>query len=143
MKFWGNRAHPEGSDRHLRHEFVIGPVCNSSLFAGKTRLYYCSRCKWSFLVCGNRVAVLDEHGEPLVGKESFDRFRTLEEGPCPVLEAFASVALADADKTRMSFGRRYDESGDLGSSPVPARPGRPRPVLRVLTRLREDLGGHL
>jgi hypothetical protein len=76
-----------------RHEFVIGPRCQHAAFKQETRLYYCIHCKWRFLVCGSQVAVLDEDGTPLVGQESLQRFKTFEEGPCSVLEAFASAAL--------------------------------------------------
>jgi len=62
MKLWGNGIyHPaKRRDRSLRHEFVVGPLCDSSLSERKARLYYCIRCKWNFLVCGSKVAVLDE-----------------------------------------------------------------------------------
>jgi hypothetical protein len=79
----------------MQHEFVIGPLCDSELFGRKARLYYCSRCKWSFLVCGSKVAVLDEGGNRLARDDSFRRFDALEESPCPVLEALASEFLAE------------------------------------------------
>ena len=94
MKLWRKRVYPERCDRSLRHEFVIGPRCDSSLFAEKARVYYCVRCRWNFLVCRSRVAVLDERGNPLTGTESSDRFNTFEEGPCPVLEALTSPEAA-------------------------------------------------
>src|SRR5208282_978182 len=95
MNLWGTQA--AVSERHranLRHEFVIGPLHDSDLFLRKGRLYYCTQCKWSFLVCGDKVAVLDDDGRPLAGPRSTSRFATFEEGPCPVLEGFESAALA-------------------------------------------------
>ena len=136
-------SHAEAPIRHhtnSRHAFVIGPLCDSNLSSRKARLYYCRLCKWTFLVCGSHVAVLDENGEPLVGEESLSRFSTFEEGPCPALEAFASVALADNEKPRLSLRRKYDELSHLAASHFPARPDRPRPLLRVLGGLREILG---
>src|SRR5271163_431915 len=135
--------HAEASVRHLtnsRHAFVIGPLCDSNLSSRKARLYYCRLCKWTFLVCGSHVAVLDENGEPLVGEESFSRFSTFEEGPCPAFETFASAALADNEKPRLSLRRKYDELRHLAASHFPARPDRSRPLLRVLVGLRENLG---
>lgn len=80
----------------MRHHFVIGPLCDSELFRRKARLYYCVRCRWSFLVCGSKLVVLDQGGNPVAGDESLRRFATFAEGPCPVLEAFASASSAEA-----------------------------------------------
>src|SRR5665213_539483 len=129
------------SRRHeTRHAFVIGPLCDSNLTSRKARLYYCRLCEWSFLVCGNKVAVLDARGEPLAGPESSSRFSTFEDGPCPVLETFASAAFADAPNSGPSFRRKYDELVNLASGYFPAWRGRPRPLLRVFGGLRENLG---
>jgi len=83
----------------MRHEFVIGPLCDSALFERKAKLYYCIQCKWSFLVCESKVEVLDEGGNPLAGDEISGRFGTFEEGPCPVLEALALEFLAEVPAT--------------------------------------------
>jgi len=140
MKLWGSRtATAQRHDRTLRHQFVIGPLCDTELCEGKARLYYCAKCKWCFLVCGSRVAVLDEDGSPLVGEDNLRRFNTFEEGPCPVLETFASAALANVEAWRLPSRRKCDEPGNLAPGYIPAWTGRPRPVLRVLTRVREDL----
>ena len=143
MKLWDRHA-AAISRRHpnSRHAFVIGPLCSINPSTRKARLYYCRLCKWSFLVCGSKVAVLDEDGKPLVGEESLRRFSTFEEGPCPVLESFASVAVADAGRSRFSFRRKYNELSNLASRHFPTRPVRPRPGLRALNRLRENLGRH-
>jgi hypothetical protein len=93
MKLWKSDA--AASKRHnssAAHEFVIGPLCDSHLCPGrKARLYYCIRCKERFFVSGTKVAVLGGDGSPLVDKESLRRLSTFGEGPCPVLEAFASA----------------------------------------------------
>ena len=141
MKFWTN--HSSGLGRRstaTRHEFVIGPLCKHAVFQEKARLYYCIRCKWSFLVCGSRVAVLDEEGSSLVGKDSLCRFETFEEGPCPVLEAFVSAGSFDPGPFQAHFRRKCDESSHLAPHYVRSWSGRSRPVLRVLSRVREDLG---
>jgi len=90
VKFWENRAAAKQCATSIRHEFVIGPLRDSSLFHRKARVYYCIRCKWDFLVCPNRVAVLDERGNPLSGTGRSGRFSMFEEGPCPVFEALIS-----------------------------------------------------
>jgi hypothetical protein len=141
MKLWENHAAATTPYRtSARHDFVIGPLCNTTLSDRKGRLYYCRLCNWSFLVCGSKVAVLDENGNPLVGVESLDRFRTFEEGPCPVLETFASAALANLDKSRLSLWRKTDERSSMAPRVIPIGPARPRPLFRVYSRLREDLG---
>lgn len=140
MKLWRHCINPEQCDRSLRHEFAIGPLCDNALFGGKARLYYCIRCKWSFLVYGSRVAVLDERGNPLAERESSKRFPTFEDGPCPVLEAFMSAALAEGNNLPVSLWRKYDECSNLASSYFPARPGRVRPLFRFFGRLQQNLG---
>ncbi|MGD0076674.1 MAG: hypothetical protein ABSD31_20445 [Candidatus Binataceae bacterium] len=81
----------ERCDAGLPHELMIGPPCDSDLFGGKkARLYYCVECGWRLLVSEGRVAVLSEDGSPIVGEESIRQFDAFE-GPCPVLEEFASA----------------------------------------------------
>jgi hypothetical protein len=140
MNLWQN--HPGAIDRPMatRHEFVIGPLCRHAPFQREARLYYCIRCKWSFLVCGSTVAVLDEEGRPLAGDGSLRRFQTFEEGPCPVLEAFAAAASLDVGAIEANFRREWDGSSHLASGHVRSRPSRVRPMLRVLSRVREGLG---
>ena len=111
MEFLGTRS--SASERHqtMRHDLVIGPLCDSALFGRKARVYYSIRCKWSFLVSGSKVAVLDEWGKPLVGDESFGRFSALERDHCPVLEAFALESLAETlVASAMSLGGSHEFS---------------------------------
>jgi hypothetical protein len=126
---------PRSRRHETRHAFVIGPLCDSDLTSRKARLYYCRLCEWRFLVCGDKVAVLDARGEPLTGPESASRFSTFEEGPCPVLETFASAAFAEAPNSAPSLRRKYDEFVNLASSYFRAGPSRARPLLRVLGNL--------
>ena len=139
MKFWGNRASARRGDRSLRHEFVIGPR-DSTLFSGKASLYYCIRCEWRFLVCRNRVAVLDERDNALTGTESANRFSTFEEGPCPVLEALTSDIPSGIRTVATATRRNGYEPRNLAPGNIRVGPGRTWPLLRVLNRLREDLG---
>jgi hypothetical protein len=81
MNFWANcssRLYRRPSA--TRHEFVVGRLPKPAGLHQKAGLYYCIRCKWSFLVCGSQVAVLDEDGSPLGGDGSRRRFATFEEG---------------------------------------------------------------
>ena len=123
-----------------RHLFVIGPPRDANLPAVKGRLYYCYRCKWRFLVCGSKIAVLDEDGKPLFGDQALERFNTFEEGPCPVMEAFAASRVA-GDLSGGSSRRESDEFAGLAADHVSPRPGGARPMLRLLARMRKDLGG--
>ena len=141
MNLWQHHSRAvERQPTAIRHEFVIGPLCRPSVLHQEARLYYCIRCKWSFLVCGSKVAVLDEDGSPLLGEDSLRRFKTFQEGPCPVLEAFASAASLDIGPVASDLRKQCDESSHLASRHIRARPGRSRPMLRVLSRVREALG---
>jgi hypothetical protein len=79
-------------NRTLSHNFVIGPLSEYGPLRQTGRLYYCTHCKWSFLVCGRKVAVLDDDGQAITGEESLRRFQTFVAGPCPVLETLMSDA---------------------------------------------------
>jgi hypothetical protein len=74
----------------MPHEFVIGPLRTTKFAPGRARIYYCYRCEWTFLVFKNKVMVLDREGLPISREASLDRMRTFANGPCPVLETFAS-----------------------------------------------------
>ena len=134
MNFWANGSSTLDRRRATRHQFVIGPLCERAIFQRKARLYYCIRCKWSFLVCGGRVAVLDEDGNPLGGDESLRKFATFEEGPCPVLEAFVSTASFDGCSG--SRTRECDEPVHLVPRHAHIRSERRRPVLHIVSRVR-------
>jgi len=134
MKFWSTCATSSRAPR-LRHNFIVGPQRHIDLFGRAARLYYCVRCKWSFLVRKNTVVVLDENESPIAGEESLRRFNTFGEGPCLVLAAFVAAALAHADAAAAPSRSRHDEFVNAAPSHIPAR-SRPRPLLRVLTRAR-------
>lgn len=109
-----------------RHNFVIGPLCQSPLFEGKARLYYCPRCRWSFLVSGATVAALDESGNPIARAEGAARFATFEEGPCPMAEEPRAV---DGSVSPMPLARPLDKplcarsAGESRSRRLIALPG--------------------
>lgn len=137
MKLW--KSHGAASDRderNLRHEFVIGPLHYSGLSSNKARLYYCTKCKWLFLVSNSKVAVLDQDGSPLIGDDSLARFKTFEEGPCPVLEAFAvASSLKPIPPLGAPFRNKSPEPGHSIPPHAFGWPRHPRPVLRVLGRV--------
>jgi hypothetical protein len=122
-------AAAERRSSSLRHEFAIGPLCKSDLYPGEqARLYYCIRCNWRFLVGGSKVAVLDETGKPIVVEKSLHRFSTFGEGPCPVLEVFASADLQSRPEIDAAKrNHRYS----------PGLTGQPRPLLRIFNRTRK------
>jgi hypothetical protein len=141
MKLW--ETHNSRPQRHapsIRHEFVIGPLCDSELFPRKARLYYCIRCKWHFLVCEKTVVVLDGYGHPMAGADSSTRFDTFAEGPCPALAELESRYPNEAYIVTFQPGRNSDERSSLATGNIPVGPRRPRPLFRVFSRLRENLG---
>jgi hypothetical protein len=145
MNFWRKHTNLQNglTTTRLRHDFLIGPQRHSDLFEKPARLYYCCRCKFSFLVCGSKVAVLNEDEVPITGEESLRRFNTFGEGPCPVLEAFVSAAVARAETLRPSSRSKRQEPNDVAPAApfqMPPWTTRPRPSLRLLTRVREDFG---
>ncbi len=121
-----------------RHEFVIGPLCVTSVFHKPARVYYCMRCQWSFLVLGSKVAVLDDHGRPVCCDESLQRFRTFREGPCPVLQEFIS---AEPFNPVASEFRPRSESGTDSDPGQPCPRSDRRPLLRVVSRRYKNSAG--
>src|ERR1700722_16885056 len=84
MNFWSKLATPQSPAR-LKHELVVGPYRQNEPFDRPARLYYCAQCKWSFVVCGRAIAILDENGDR-VAEDSLRRFNSPTERTCPVLE---------------------------------------------------------
>jgi len=144
MKLWGSQLfRPQRqATTSLRHEFVIGPLCDSALFGRKARLYYCMRCNWRFMVCEKSVVVLDEGDHPIAGADSSTRFATFAEGPCPALTAPASREPIKAYIVNLKPRRESDERRSLVAGNVSVGADRPRPMFRVFSRLRENLGRH-
>lgn len=68
-----------------RHEFAISRAGPDDPFHGKGSRYTCIHCKWSFIVKGLTVVVLDDNGRPMKGKLADMRFDTFADGPCPAL----------------------------------------------------------
>jgi hypothetical protein len=141
MKFWESQTfRPLRHAPSFRHEFVIGPMCDSALFLQKARLYYCIRCNWRFLVCETTVVVLDGDGHPLTGPDSSTRFATFAEGPCPALAELESRYPLEAAVVNLKPGRKSDERTTMATCNILVGPGRARPLFRVFSRLRENLG---
>jgi hypothetical protein len=144
MKLW--ESHTPRPPKHgpsLRHEFVIGPLCDSALFRRKARRYYCIRCNWHFLVSEKKVVVLDDDGHPMAGPDSTTRFNTFAEGPCPALIELESRYPIQAYIVHLKPKRKSDEPGTLAAPDIPVGAGWPRPLFRVFSRLRENLGRQL
>ena len=139
-KIFSKLSKPNASS--LRHDFVIGPLRQHPLFAKPARLYYCHRCKWSFLVSGRKVAVLDSHGTILANAEGQRRFDTFEDGACPVLEVLSLDAEKDPSKVVISERRVLNGSRNLAPGNVYPWTRRTWPVFFVLPRLRKDLRTH-
>jgi hypothetical protein len=127
-------------NRNLRHDFLISPLADSPIVAGRARVYYCTRCKWSFLVCESRIAALGENGDPIGAEEGRRRFKTFGDGPCPVLGQSNVAAPQAADNQKISPRRNSNESGHLAPGLVCTWAGRARDMFRVSTGLRENLG---
>src|SRR5689334_647183 len=113
----------------LSHNFVIGPLSKYRPLGQTGRLYYCTHCKWSFLVCGRKVAALDGNGQAITGEESLRRFHTFAAGPCPVLETVSGSREPDTERTiasrfsvsRGSVGRAREVLDTGDEEPVATR----------------------
>ena len=141
MKFWESHdTRPQRRSPSLRHEFVIGPLCDTALFRSKARLYYCIRCRWHFLVSEKKVVVLDDDGHPMAGTDSSARFDTFAEGPCPALVELESRYPINAYLVYLKAERKSDGHSTLAAGNIPVGTGWPGPLFRVLSRLRENLG---
>jgi hypothetical protein len=136
VKLWRKHEKSQQAAR-LGHNFVVGPPRHSYLFGRTARLYQCVRCKWSFLVCGRKVAVLNDDGSPIVGEESLRRFNTFAEGACPALEVFAPAPLTGPESLHVRSRTGQSDSRKTASLPASLWSRRPRPLLRLLTRPQE------
>ena len=141
MKLWKSHTfRPERRASSFRHEFVIGPMCDSALFRQKARLYYCVRCNWRFLVCGATVVVLDQDGHPLDNPDSSARFATFAEGPCPMLTEIEARCPLEAPVVNHDFRRNSNERSTMATRNISIGSGWAWPLSRVFSRLRENLG---
>jgi hypothetical protein len=129
-------------NRASRHEFTIGPLSANSIFPERARVYHCIRCKWSFLVCNNRIVVIDENQTPLGGAEGVKRFSTFSNGPCPALTTSDAGAPRIKDTEVVQPRRHSNESRHLAPIDISAWAGRAGSLLRISNRLRENLGGY-
>ena len=135
MKLWESHIfRPLPHAPSLRHEFVIGPLCDSALFRRKARRYYYIRCNWHFLVCEKRVVVPDNDGLPIAGPDSSARFDTFAEGPCPALIELETRYPTKAYIVYLKPGRNSDERSTLAAGNIPVGASRPRPLFRVFSR---------
>jgi hypothetical protein len=70
----------------VRHSFAIQTLGKRpGLFQAQRYLYYCVRCKWTFLINDtgrNAVTPVDSAGKELVAHEAHRRLLTFAQGPC-------------------------------------------------------------
>lgn len=67
------------------------------LFKPTRYLYFCARCKWSFIVNDGRRGVLtpvSDNGKPLAREEAVARAATFAAGPCPALRRLSEAPVA-------------------------------------------------
>ena len=87
----------------MRHNFAIKVLDRlPGLFQPHRYLYYCARCKWSFLVNDGGRGVLtpiDSNGRRIDGDEATRRAATFALGPCPSLQILQLVPRRD-EQTR-------------------------------------------
>jgi hypothetical protein len=139
MNFQGYESASE-AEASLRHEFVIGPLRRHFLFEHEARQYYCIRCKWTVLISGSKVVVLDKHGSPLADSETLERFGASYVGPCPVLKALAAEAFGPTTISQLTaLGRNTNEPSYMAAEHVLAGTRGLGPLLRIFARLRGDL----
>jgi hypothetical protein len=128
------------AEASLRHEFVIGPLRRHFLFEHEARQYYCTRCKWTVLISGSKVVVLDKHGSPLADGETLQRFGASYVGPCPVLKALAVEAFGPTTISQLTAsGIDSTESRHMAVDHVLFGTRGLGPLQRIFTRLRGDL----
>jgi hypothetical protein len=81
----------------MRHMFSIKALDRlPGLFGPRRYLYYCARCKWSFIVNDGRRGVLTpiaDNGTPLEPDEAVARAATFALGPCPAMRALSDAAV--------------------------------------------------
>jgi len=119
----------------LEHRFVLGPLRPHRLFSKPARLYYCRRCRWSFLVSGRKVVVLNTTGDILADPEDQRRLDTFPEGSCPVLEALSHDAEKDHGKVLIVRPEAANRSREPTSSGIFPWARRATPVFFSLSRL--------
>ena len=73
-----------------KHVFAIKILDKlPGLFKPNRYLYYCARCKWSFVVNDGRsgvITAMDDNGNYLPHDEAQKRVATFALGPCPALQ---------------------------------------------------------
>lgn len=104
---------------NLRHEFAIGALREHPLFEGKARQYYCTRCEWTLLVSGTKVALLGENSRLLAGDAGMRLHLMPEVSLCPVLEAIAAEMFGAAGDTQPNdSGTVHRFSGERSWKPL-------------------------
>lgn len=99
-----------------KHVFAIKILDKlPGLFKPHRYLYYCARCKWSFVVNDGRsgmITPVDDDGNPLPHGEALSRVATFALGPCPALQVLNSMPAPirtsnGTDASRIDHLRRF------------------------------------
>src|SRR5712672_149317 len=104
-----------------KHVFAIEILDKlPGLFKPHRYLYYCARCRWSFVVNDGRKGVIspvDDDGNRLPHDEAARRFATFALGPCPALQVLNVEAspLQTSNNTEASQVERIDHYEPLAT----------------------------
>lgn len=123
---------------NLRHDFAIGSLRDHPLFAGKARQYYCTRCEWTLLVSGTKVALLGENSRLLAGDAGMRLHLVPEISLCPVLEAVASEMFGAVTQPNEAETDQ-PEPREVASSDVRQKSHETRPLVRMFSHLRRSV----
>jgi hypothetical protein len=90
----------------LKHNFAIKLLKKTGLFQPQPYLYFCVRCRFTFLVNQTRgsIVAVNPDGKPLSEPENSARIATFAEGPCPALEPLYRE-FSSGSRRRVSLAR--------------------------------------
>ena len=92
---------PTESFPHMFTVKALGKL--PGLFKPTRYLYFCARCRWSFIVNDGRRGVLtpvSDNGKPLSREEAVARAATFAAGPCPALRRLSEAPAALSRSSR-------------------------------------------
>ncbi|HTW88763.1 MAG TPA: hypothetical protein VMD75_12240 [Candidatus Binataceae bacterium] len=116
----------------MRHEFAINDLgAEAGWFKGHRYVYFCVRCRWTFLVVNRRgdAIALNEAGQPLPEAENLRRQASFALGPCEAASQWQPIAASHqpaATSSRPAPGyqiERKRRAATVGELRFGARPG--------------------